>query len=225
MAVPVWAAAILASAGSQAVNSLLGRLFETTSPAEQAAQQQTAIGQTLIPQLQAQMMGAQTPATRAQNMQLQQATTRLGQSYAASARAGGMGSPTLGGGQPTVSRAQQGRYQAAQVQGMASIMGQSQQAAQQQLGGIYQQGVGMQAAMEQQELAARGQSIASLGSFFSQLSQMKTEQAHNVQLQDFYKEFLDIMRWMTGSGTVPGASGQTTSPGSYWKPEWGRSIT
>ena len=186
--------AILTNLGAQAATELMGTVFGSTSPAEQAAGQMTGIGQQLIPQLQAQAAGLPTAATQAQQRQLQQATTRMGQSYAASARRSGMGSPTLGGGQPTPSRAQQGRYQAAQIGAMGNIMGQSQIAAQQQLGGLYGQGLEMQRGIEMQESAARGEAVSNITKMFQNIQDMKARQQHDAELMAFYNKLLEVTR-------------------------------
>ena len=186
--------AILVNLGAQGVTELLGSVFGGTSPAEQAAGQMTGIGQQLIPQLQAQAAGQPTAATQAQQRQLQQATTRMQQSYSASARRSGMGAPTLGGGQPTVSRAQQGRFQAAQIGAMGDIMGRSQLAAQQQLGGLYGQGLEMQRQMEMQESAARGEAVSNLTKLFQNIQDMKARQQHDADLMAFYNKLLEVTR-------------------------------
>lgn len=152
--------------GSAAIGKLMD-MIEGPSPYEQAVQQQLAVGKTLIPQLQAQARGEQTAATRAQMGQLSQEVNRLQQSYGASATRGGMGGPVGRGGLPTATRAQQGRYQASKVQGMANIMGQSQIAAQQQLGGIYGAGMQAQGLLELQERQNRNEFISSFGDAYS----------------------------------------------------------
>jgi hypothetical protein len=186
--------AILVDLGAQAATELLGSVFGGTSPAEQAAGQMTGIGQQLIPQLQAQAAGQQTAATQAQQRQLQQATTRMQQSYGASARRSGLGAPTLGGGQPTVSRAQQGRFQAAQVGAMGDIMGRSQIAAQQQLGGLYGQGLETQRGIEMEEMAARGRAVSGLSQLMADM-QRDTEQLEFDQtLRSYILDLLNALK-------------------------------
>jgi len=152
--------------GSAAIGKLMD-IIEGPSPYEQLVQQQLGVGKTLIPQLQAQAAGRPTAATRAQMGQLSQEVNRLQQSYGASATRGGMGGPVGRGGLPTATVAQQGRYQASKLQGMANIMGQSQIAAQQQLGGIYGAGVQAQGLLELQERQNRNEFISSFGDAYS----------------------------------------------------------
>lgn len=184
--------AILMSVGSQAATSLLGSLFGGQSPAEAAALQSTEAGRQLIPQLQAQARGEPTAATEAQQRQLQQATTRMQQSYAASARRSGLGAPTLGGGQPTVTRAQQGRFQEARLGAMGDIMARSQVAAQQQLGGMYAQGLQTQRQIEMQESAARGEAISNITKMYQNIEQMKARQQYDADLMAFYNKLLQV---------------------------------
>ena len=188
--------AILANIGAQAATELIGSVFGGTSPAEAAALQATQAGRQLIPQLQAQAMGQPTAATQAQQRQLRQATTRMQQSYAASARRAGLGAPTLGGGQPTVSRAQQGRYQAAQLGAMGNIMGASQIAAQQQLGGLYQAGLQTQRQIEMEEMAARGQAVSNLTNLFARVQQRKQQGAYDARQEALYNRLLTIIESM-----------------------------
>ena len=153
--------------GAAAISKLMG-MIEGPSPYEQAAQQQLGIGKTLIPQLQAQAAGQPTAATQAQMGQLSQEVNRLQQSYGASATRGGMGGPVGGGGLPTASRAQQGRYQASKVQAMGGIMGQSMTSAQQQLGGFYSQGMQMQGTLEMEQRQARSQALSDIGDLYAE---------------------------------------------------------
>lgn len=188
--------ALFVNFGAQAATELLGSIFGTESPAEKYAQQYTEAGTRLLPQLEAQARGEPTAATEAQFRQLGQATTRMQQSYGASARAGGLGAPTLGGGQPTVSRAQMGRYQAAQLGAMGDIMGRSQIAAQAQLGGLAQAGMGVQRQLEAEDLAARGQSISNITAMINEYQQQKARGEQDARMDAFYERFLAIMEAM-----------------------------
>lgn len=186
--------AILANIGAQAATELIGSVFGRQSPAEAAALQATAAGRQLIPQLQAQAMGQPTAATEAQMRQLRQAGTRMQQSYAASARRAGMGAPTLGGGQPTVSRAQQGRLQAAQMGAMGDILGRSQIAAQQQLGGIYGAGLQTQRQIEMEEMAARGRAVSGLAQMMADMSRDTEQVEFDANLKSAIMDFLAALR-------------------------------
>lgn len=210
--------AILVNLGAQAATELLGGLFGTTSPAEQAAGQMTGIGRELIPQLQAQARGEPTAATRAQQRQLQQATTRMQQSYAASARRSGLGAPTLGGGQPTVSRAQQGRYQAAQLGAMGDIMGRSQLAAQQQLGGLYTQGLEAQRQIEQQELASRGRAVGGLVQYMTAIEQDREQREYDQTFRNAIMNLLSALQSNLGpAAATPAAPGGWPRQSSGWQ--------
>jgi hypothetical protein len=202
--------AILTNLGAQAATELMGSFFGRTSPAEQAAGQMTGIGKELIPQLQAQARGERTAATDAQLRQLQQATTRMQQSYGASARRSGLGAPTLGGGQPTVSRAQQGRYQAAQLGAMGDIMGRSQLAAQQQLGGLYTQGFEAQRQIEAQELASRGRAVGGLVQYMTAIEQDREQREYD---QVFRNALLSLLGALQ-SNLQPAA--MTPAPTGGW---------
>lgn len=172
--------AILAQAGSVA----LGNLFASESPYEQATQQNLSVGQALIQQLQRQAAGQPTAATRAQQQQLQQQAKRMQQSYAASAQRAGIGGTTP-------ARAQQGRLQSAMLESMGGIMGQAQQSAQQQLLGVYGQGLQAQAQLEAQENAAKQQFMSSLGSLMSWYRQNKSD-AQAQEFMNYYKRILDL---------------------------------
>ena len=140
----------------------VGNLMSSESPYQQATNQMTGIGSQLIPQLQQQSDGAPTPATRAQNQQLNQSVNRMQQSYAAGATRSGMAGPVGRGGQQPATVAQQGRYQASKMQGMAQIMGQSQQSAQGMLAGLYQTGYTSQGLLEAEQRQARGETFSNL---------------------------------------------------------------
>lgn len=152
---------------SQLATPLLGRIFGGASATDKALQQQVDIGKTLIPQLQQQAAGGQTPATKAQSAYLNQQINRNMQSQAASAS---RSMPSRGQfAQTTPGRAAQGRLQAARLEGLAGIMGQSQLAAQQQLASLYQGGMAQQAQQEQTNLQARAQ----VGTWLGQLAAMQ----------------------------------------------------
>jgi hypothetical protein len=123
---------------------IISRLTGSETPLRETAAQQVAVGEQLIPQLQAQAKGQPTVATRAQMAQLQQQANRAQQSYGASARRQGISGTTP-------ARAQQGRIQAAQQQALGNLLGQSQLAAQQGLMSIYSQGTANQLAAEEFE--------------------------------------------------------------------------
>ena len=156
-------ASLLASIGYNMFGQLTG-----SSPAEQAAQQQIGIGKTLIPQLQAQAMGQPTMATEMQMRQIKQQGTRMGQSYAASAQRQGIPGTTP-------ARAQQGRMQVATAGAMGDILGQAQQSAQAQLGGLYAGGVSAQQLMEQQKAANKQAFMGGLGEFMGWYRENKAD--------------------------------------------------
>lgn len=172
-------AAILAAQGLDVVQNLAGGLFGGPSPMEQAAAQQMAIGKQLIPQLQAQAAGQPTAATRAQQQQLRQMTTRAQQAYGGSALRRGVG-------QTTPSAVQQQRFRQAETQAMGGIMGQSQLAAQQQLQGLYTGGLGMQQQLEAQAAQNRQQFMSGLANFMAMYQADKQDPE--------YQEILDIIK-------------------------------
>ena len=149
---------LLAAGATNLGYSLFQGLFGGQSELEQLAAQQTGIGQTLIPQLQQAAAGQPTAATQAQMGQLRQESRRMGQSYAASAQGRGVAGTTP-------SAAQQGRFQAAEIQGRAGIMGQSQLFAQQQLAQIYGQGAQTQFQAEQLKRQAKLDFTEGIGQF------------------------------------------------------------
>lgn len=191
---------LLAAIGGQAATSILGGLFGSTSPFEQASQQALQAQQQLIPQLQRQAAGLPTAATRAQMGQLQQSATRAGQSFAASAQRQGIAGTTP-------SRAQQGRVQAAQIQGQANILGQSQLAAQQQLLGIGAQGFAGQQQIEAGELAGKQQFLTGLGDFMAWYRQNKDSQLGR-DMFEWLKSEIALTRATTG-----GTTGVKAGPG------------
>lgn len=154
---PLWAGVI-----SNLGYDLLQKIFPwPKSPYEQMATQQMGIGRTLIPQLQRQAAGLPTEATRAQMQQLKSESNRMRQSYGQSARAAGL----VGTSQTTPARAQQGRLQAAQLQVYGSLLGQAQQSAQQQLGGLYESGIAAQREIELLKQQKKAEFLSTLGDF------------------------------------------------------------
>ena len=187
---------LLAQGAASIGYNLFQGLFGGPSELEQLAAQQAAVGQSLIPQLQAQAAGQPTVATQAQMGQLQQASRKMGQSYAASAQRRG----TAG---TTPSAAQQGRLQAAEVQGMANIMGQSQIAAQQQLGGIFQQGVQTQSLVEQITGQKKEDFMSGMGTFLGWYRQNQQDE-QGQEFMDVIKQFVANLMHDGGGGMPPG---------------------
>ena len=232
MAVPVGVGSLLATplgktfaqfAGSMA----LGKVMEWMSgPSLEgpALQQQVGIGQTLIPQLQAQAAGQPTAATQAQMGQLSQEVNRLQQSYGASATRGGMGGPVGDGGLPTASRAQQGRYQVGKVQAMGGIMGQSMISAQQQLGGLYGQGMQAQGGLELEQRQARGKFLDDFGAIYAANKLEPDLKKWLGQSGDYYNRlsiYLSNMLLPAESASVPQqpiSKPQGTNPYSWMTP-------
>ena len=136
---------------------VLGGIFGSQSPFEQAIQQQVMAGNQLLPQLQAQAAGQPSAASRGIQQQLRQQTTSAQQSFAASATARG------GGGTPVA--AQQARFREAETGALATLLGQQQLGAQQQLLGVTRAGLGAQGLLEQQENQARGQLMSDISRF------------------------------------------------------------
>ena len=148
--------AILANFGYDAYNTAKQAIFGP-SPYEQAVQQQVNVGNQLIPQLQAQMQGKQTAASRNLMQQVRQNTTQAQQSYAAGATARGAG------GTPVA--AQQSRFRAAETQTMGNVLGQYQMNAQNQLAGIAAGGVQALGGIEAQKRAQKDAATADFMDF------------------------------------------------------------
>jgi hypothetical protein len=211
--------AILAQVGGQ----IVGSLFESISgpsAGEQAIGQQLGIGQTLIPQLQAQAAGRPTAATQAQMGQLRQQGTRMQQSYAASAQRQGIAGTTP-------ARAQQGRLQAATLQGMAGVLGQAQVSAQQQLGGLYGQGLSYQRQVEAQRAGGQQQLAGSIASIMANREELRAIEAESVGDKEILAAFFNMMLGVSGQGGTPGGIApqpkETFAPG--WQPQWGTPTT
>ena len=183
--------------------SMYQGLFGGQSELERLAQQQTGVGQTLIPQLQQAAAGQPTAATRAQMGQLRQQATKMGQSYAASAQSRGVAGTTP-------SAAQQGRIQAAELQGQANILGQAQVAATQQLAGIYGQGVATQIQADQIKRQAKTDFLEGIGTFMGWYNQNRNDP----QAQRMYKLVEEEASLLTGGGTTAGAG----IPQPAWPP-------
>ena len=190
---------------SQIGMPLLGKLFGGQSATDKALSQQTAIGKTLIPQLQQQAAGGQTAATKAQGNMLNQQVQKAMQSQAASA------SRSMPGGsssfmQTTPARAAQGRLQGSRIEGMANIMGQSQMNAQNQLSALYQGGVATQAQQETSNLQARSQ----VGEWLGQIMNMQKTGG----LDDTDKELFDALKEAIRTVNEPMKLGNTGNTGN-----------
>lgn len=134
-------------------------IFPQESPAERAARQQLAYRQQLIRQLQPQAAGMPSPASRAGEAALRQATNRYMQAYGATARQQGIsGTP--------VAMAQQGRMAAASQQAGVQLRGQLATSAQQQIGALTQGALQTQIDLENQEYAAKNTFYSSLSELF-----------------------------------------------------------
>jgi hypothetical protein len=211
--------AILAQVGGQ----IVGSLFESISgpsAVEQAIGQQLGIGQTLIPQLQAQAAGRPTAATQAQMGQLRQQGTRMQQSYAASAQRQGIAGTTP-------ARAQQGRLQAATLQGMAGVLGQAQVSAQQQLGGLYGQGLSYQRQVEAQRAGGQQQLAGSIASIMANREQLRSLELESEADKEQWMWLQNILKSLVGQQGTPGTP-QTQTPSQFapgWSPEWGTPTT
>jgi hypothetical protein len=174
--------------------NLIGSITGGTSPYEANVRQQAGIGQSLIPQLQAQAMGHRTAASDAIMRQVRQNTTSAQQSYAAGATA------RQQGGTPVAANLD--RYRQAETQTLGNVLGQQQASAQSQLANIYQTGVQAQGVLEQMEYQAKGQFMAPFMQFLGQYSVNKADP----QFQRMY----DLIRRVTGLDekliSTPGSS-------------------
>jgi hypothetical protein len=180
--------AILGTVGG----NLLGGLFGGgQSPFEENVAQRLGITQQLIPQLQAQAAGQPTAATRAAGMQLSQQMKRLQQSYAASAQRQGIAGTTP-------ARAQQGRLQAAKVQGMAGIMGASQIAAQQQLGQLAAGAPAQQFQIEQQRRQQKREFLTGIGQVMAEYRLQDSQGQADAQTRELVQTLLDVIRSLKG---------------------------
>ena len=147
---------------SQFGGSIISKLFGGgQSPFEQGAGQDLAARQGLISNLQQQAAGQPTAGTRAASRQLSQQVNRLQQSFSASASRQGIGGTTP-------ARAQQGRLQAAKLEGLGNIMGASQISAQQQLGQLLGRAPEQQLIAETQQRASRKKFLGFLGGIIKQ---------------------------------------------------------
>ena len=158
---------LMQQGGIQLAGGLLERLFGGgQTPFEQSAAQGLAARSGLIGQLQQQAAGMPTAATRAQSRQLSQEVNRLQQSYGASASRQGIAGTTP-------ARAQQGRLQAAKVQGLGNIMGASQISAQQQLGQLVGGAPEQQLIAETRKRASKKAFLGYVGGIFSEAGLLK----------------------------------------------------
>jgi len=180
---------VLAMLGGQMIGSLFGG---GQTPFEQSTAQGLAARTQLMGQLQAQAAGQPTAATRAQSRQLSAQINRLQQSYAASAQRGG----TAG---TTPARAQQGRLQAAKVEGLANIMGQSQINAQQQLGQLVGAAPQQQYLAEVQRRQARKEFLGGIGQIITEARMQESEGLMDAETKQAIQMLMDFVKSLRGS--------------------------
>jgi len=184
---------ILAQVGGNLLASIMGG---GQTPFEQSAAQGLAARSGLIGQLQQQAAGMPTAATRAQSRQLSQEVNRLQQSYGASASRQGIAGTTP-------ARAQQGRLQAAKVQGLGNIMGASQISAQQQLGQLVGGAPEQQLIAETQRRQARKEFLGGIGQIITEARLQEQEGMLDADTREAIKTLLDFVKGLQGSLTAP----------------------
>lgn len=182
--------------GSQLIQMLLGQfggqmiggLFGGgQTPFEQSAAQGLVARQGLISQLQQQAAGQPTAGTRAASRQLSQQVNRLQQSYAASASRQGIAGTTPG-------RAQQGRLQAAKIEGLGNIMGASQIAGRQQLGQLLGGAPQQQLIAETQRREARSGFLSGIGNVITESRLQKQQGVLDSRLEQIIQALLDAIK-------------------------------
>ena len=191
---------ILASVATEVGYNMLSGLLGGNSPYASATQQQLAIGNTLIPQLQRQAAGLPTMATRAQMRQLNSQITRAQQSYAASARRQGLAQYGL----TTPARAQQSRLRAAGIEAQANLLGNAQQTAQQLLTGLYGQGYAGQAALEAQQAAQREKQISGIGAYLGRFMQAYKQNSEDPRWQEAFDKLVQLLELYSGGSLTGG---------------------
>ena len=186
---------ILGQFGGQLLGSLFGGGGQT--PFEQSAAQGLVARQGLIGQLQQQSAGQPTAATRAQSRQLSQQVGRLQQSFSASASRQGIGGTTP-------ARAQQGRLQAAKVEGLGNIMGASQISAQQQLGQLVGGAPEQQFLAETQRRQARKGFLGGISQIITEAGLQEKEGILDADTRQVIQALMDAIKGTQGSLTAPG---------------------
>lgn len=194
--------ALLSSPILQTIATMVGGNFVADlfgggqTPFEEDVARRLGISQQLIPQLQQAAAGQPTAATRAQSQQLSQAVNRLQQSFASSAQRQGIAGTTP-------ARAQQGRLQAAKVQGLAGIMGESQRFAQQQLGALSARAPEQAFLAEAQRRESRKNFLGGISRILSEARQQEQEGIMDADTRAMFQEFQEFMKSLRGSLTAP----------------------
>jgi len=183
---------ILGQVGGSLLSSLFGG---GQSASEQNTGQDLAARRGLIGQLQQQASGQPTAATRTQSRQLSNQVNRLQQSYSASASRQGISGTTPG-------RAQQGRLQAAKLEGMGNIMGASQISAQQQLGQLVGGAPQQQLLAETQRREARRGFLGGISGIMTESKLQKQQGVLDGRLEQIIQSLLDAI-----SGTKASLAG------------------
>lgn len=190
--------------GSTLIQQLLGQfggmIFQGLlgggqSPFEQQAASDLQARQGLIGQLQQQAAGQPTAGTRAASRQLSSQVQRAQQSFAASASRQGIAGTTP-------ARAQQGRLQAAKIEGMGNIMGASQIAATQQLSGLLSGAPRQQMLAEVQRREAQSGFLSMIGNTITESKLQKQQGVLDSRLEQIIQALLDAI-----SGTQQSLAG------------------
>lgn len=184
---------ILGQFGGQLIGSLFGG---DQTAFEQSAAQGLAARQGLIGQLQQQAAGMPTAATRAQSRQLSQQMNRLQQSYSASASRQGIAGTTP-------ARAQQGRLQAAKLEGLGNIMGASHISAQQQLGQLVGGAPEQQYLAEAQRRQARKGFLSGISNVITKSKMLEEQGLLDDQTREVIQALLDAIKGMKEPLTTP----------------------
>lgn len=204
--------ALLAKLGFDLFSGLGSFFGGGGTTAEEEARRAAGIGQTLIPQLQAQAAGRPTAATEAQISRMGEDITRAQQAYATSAQRAGIAGTTP-------ARVQiGGRLEQARQRGIADIMGTGMASAQQQLGGLYGAGVQTLQRMELQQQMGRQQLGEDIGAIIGMYRAGQTTPRFNALYEQIMR-YLQGQLGGQGAGAVPPAFAQ--GPGIGWRPPAG----
>jgi hypothetical protein len=169
---------IIASVGTELLGKFMGN--------KQSPYEKNMAG--MVTQLQQQAGGMPTAATKAQGNLLNREVTRAMQSTAASSTRSMPGGRQFG--QTPSGQVAQNRLQGARIEGLAQIMGNSQQQAQDQLMKVY----GMQGDMEEKELASKSRVNQMLGAMLAGMTKPElAKDPYEAQIFEMLKGFAGKM--------------------------------
>jgi hypothetical protein len=178
--------------GQYGGNLLAGLFGGGQTGFESATQQSLQARSQLIGDLQQQSRGLPTAATRATDLQIEQAQNRLQQSFGASAQRGG----TAG---TTVARAQQGRLQAAGLQAKTIARGRLQSSAQGQLAQLTGRAPEQQFLAEAQRRQARKSFLGGISGIISEAQAQEQEGILDADTREAIQVLLDFVKGLQGS--------------------------